>query len=115
MATFKAAGGDAVKLLQDYTRVTLKRLKKRAIKQTGGRVLSVSHVIPRAYCVAKPVLHMAVFAVPGMDREQYVKGDVFVIVQNDTCKDVQHGDWCSLGYVSTERCGQMVVINGRID
>lgn len=103
-------GGGEMKVLQDYTRVAVNRLKQLAIEQTEGRVLSVSHIIPRAYCVAKPALHMAVFVTPRQDREKYVKDEASTVVQNATCREVQPGDWCSLAYVMTPHCGQLIVI-----
>lgn len=64
-------------------------------------VISVSHVLPRAYCVAKSGACCAVFAVPPQDREPQVKGDLWATVQNETAAAVKHGDWCALAYIST--------------
>lgn len=97
-----------------YTRTELKRLRQLTIAQTRERVLSVSHIIPRAYCVAKVAAQAAVFAVPAMDREPMVRKDEYVSVQNETCSEVQAGQWCSLAYVSTKRYGWMIVIQGAV-
>ncbi len=65
-----------------------------------SNVENVSHVLPRAYCVAKPAAHCAVFAVPPQDREPQVKGDAWVTVQNASCATVNHGEWVSLAYIT---------------
>lgn len=93
-----------------YTKAELERLRQRVIAQTQERVLSISHIMPRAYCVAKPASHMAVFVVPPMDREPQVRNDEYTVVHNETCRDVRAGQWCSLAYVSTKHYGQSVVI-----
>jgi hypothetical protein len=84
----------------------------RAISKTcKPGVIAVSHILPRAYCVAKPAAYCAVFAVPACDREPQVRDDPWATVQNESARDVKHGDWCSLAYVSTsDGTGEMRVL-----
>jgi len=84
----------------------------RAIAKTiKPGVIAVAHVFPRAYCVAKPAAHCAVFAVPPQDREPQVRDDPWATVQNESAKDVKHGDWCALAYISTsDGSGSMHVL-----
>lgn len=84
----------------------------RAIaKRMKPGVISVAHVLPRAYCVAKPASYCAVFAVPACDREPQVRDDPWATVQNESAKDVKHGDWCALAYISTsDGSGSMHVL-----
>ena len=84
----------------------------RAIaKRMKPGVLSVAHILPRAYCVAKPAAYCAVFAVPLQDREPQVRDDPWATVQNESAKDVKHGDWCALAYISTsDGAGSMHVL-----
>ena len=89
--------------------------EQRKIKQAAMRTIpgaeSAHHILPRAYCVAKPALYSAVFAVPHQDRESQVRTDPWVTVQNSSCKDVDHGDWVSIAYVCTrDGSGQFFVI-----
>jgi len=94
---------------KDYTRAVLNRLVRKAMalhKDTQ----SVSHLCPRAYCIAKPGAWFAVFVVPPRDREPYVKNDPYVVVQNETATPVKLGDWCAVAYTYRPGCGQSVVI-----
>jgi len=79
---------------------SVRELKAIAKRMKPG-VLSVSHVLPRAYCVAKPAAYCAVFAVPACDREPQVRDEPWATVQNESAKDVKHGDWCALAYICT--------------
>jgi len=89
----------------------------RAIaKRMKPGVLSVAHILPRAYCVAKPAAYCAVFAVPACDREPQVRDDPWATVQNESAKDVKHGDWCALAYISTrDGSGSMHVLPNAVD
>jgi hypothetical protein len=92
-----------------YQRKYITALRKAA-KGLYPDVKKVSHVLPRAYCVAKPADHFAVFAVPPQDRPSFLRHDVFVTVQGSTAAAVCHGDWCSLAYVQTGNQGGMHVL-----
>ena len=83
-----------------------------ALRESGSReVSSVSHLLPRAVCVAKTGLWAAVFAVCPLDREPLlVFGEPFVVVRNKTAAPVKPGDWCSLAYVCTPGCQQFYVV-----
>ena len=90
----------------------------RAVAKTcKPGVIAVAHILPRAYCVAKPAAYYAVFAVPACDREPQVRDDPWATVQNESAKDVMLGDWCSLAYISTsDGTGEMRVLpNNRDD
>lgn len=96
-----------------YTRKEIVRLREIGMKypvNKWSKVVSVSHITPRAYCLAKPAACMAVFAVPPADNEPQVKNHVCTVVQNESASTVKLGDWCSLAYVSTSTCGQPVVL-----
>lgn len=83
----------------------------RAIAKTcKPGVIAVSHVFPRAYCVAKPAALCAVFAVPTQDRQPLVHDKPCVVIQNGSAAGVCLGDWRSLAYVSTRTCGEPVVL-----
>lgn len=95
-----------------FTRRELARLKSLAqqIKHSWETVSSVSHITPRAFCVAKTAPLCAVFAVPSCDREPQVSGLAYTTVNHRSCADVQTGDWCALAYVMTQSSGQPVVL-----
>lgn len=96
-----------------FTRRELARLKSLAqqIKsQSWETVSSVSHITPRAFCVAKTAPLCAVFAVPSCDREPQVSNPAYTTVSHRSCSGVQTGDWCSLAYVMTQSSGQPVVL-----
>lgn len=89
---------------------SVRELRSIAKRMKPG-VLSVAHILPRAYCVAKPAAYCAVFAVPACDREPQVRDDPWATVQNESAKDVKHGDWCALAYISTsDGSGSMHVL-----
>jgi len=95
-----------------YCSALLRELKA-AGRACKPNVISVSHLLPRAYCVAKPGGHCAVFAVPPEDREPQMRelsGHGWVMVQNESAADVSLGDWRSLAYVSTGTCGELRVL-----
>lgn len=99
--------------MTDYTKAAIKRVKALAwalIRAKGKRVIAIRHIHHRAYCIAKPAAHYAVFVVPTSDREQYVKTDPYVCVQNDSAAPVQVGDWAKTAYISTESSGQCYVL-----
>ena len=88
----------------------IRELRALATRMKPG-VISVAHVLPRAYCVAKPAAHWAVFAVPTCDREPQVRDHPWATVQNESAKDVKLGDWCALAYISTsDGSGSMHVL-----
>ena len=91
-----------------YTRETIRKIKR------GADSKSVNHILPRAYCVAKPAPCLAVLAVPPCDREEQIRLDPWqrwATVQNESCLDIQHGDWASLAYTANECVGEMRVIH----
>jgi hypothetical protein len=94
-----------VKKPSDYKKGVIAALKKAA----GG--LSQSHLLPRAYCLAKPGGHCAVFAVPPQDREPQVATDGCVMVQNESALPCQPGQWYSLAYVVNEHCSGLRVVD----
>jgi len=100
---------DALVRLSDYRRDTIAAIKKAA----GGT--SQTHILPRAYCVAKPAAWCAVFAVPPQDREPQVKDDKWTTVQNESAAICVAGEWYSLAYVTTsDGCGGMRVIQPNV-
>jgi len=95
-----------------YSREIIRQIKKAARKQVKN-CLSVSHIYPRALCVAKPAPGCAVFATPWMDAEKQVRDPKYSSFETvyGNVSGVQFGDWCSLAYISTESCGQTYVID----
>lgn len=88
----------------------LKSLADVAKFNAWDKVVSVSHITPRAFCVAKTHTNCAVFAVPTCDREPQVSQSQYTTVQHKSCADVQTGDWCAIAYVMTQSSGQPVVL-----
>jgi hypothetical protein len=96
-----------------YTRKEIARLRELGMKypmSKWSKVLDVSHITPRAYCVAKPAACMAVFAIPPSDNEPQVGSDAFTTVHGSSASSVKLGDWCALAYLSTSTCGEPVVL-----
>jgi len=109
--------------MTDYTKVTIRRIKRKciALAKTGipgyvgtaepdPRKVHVSHIHPRAYCLAKLAPYYAVFVVPWRDRAPQVRKDPYMTVQNKTCADVREGDWCAIAYLSTQTYGEPIVV-----
>jgi hypothetical protein len=99
-----------------YARTEIKRLRSLGMRfayNPWDDVKSVSHITPRAYCIAKPASQNAVFAVPLCDQEPQMHGlskADRTTVSHESCRNVKEGDWCSLAYVSTDSSGQPVVL-----
>ena len=95
-----------------YHPTYIKEIKAAAMKLPG--VKSVSHIKPRAYCIAKPAACCAVFVTPPMDAEPHLRQ-----TQNATCEiaheNVSHvkaGEWYVLAYVTIPNySGQVRVID----
>lgn len=92
-----------------YTKVYLDKIVSEA-KKKRLMVKSVRHITPRAYCIAKPSAHFAVFVVPVEDREPQVRDSDTTCVQNDTCQDIKVGDWAVLAYVTSRSGGEPIVV-----
>jgi hypothetical protein len=89
-----------------YSRATLKQLRESALNNIKGAE-SVSHIYPRAYCVAKPAPLCAVFVTPWMDSEPQIRKAEYSsshTVYNGVA-NVKVGDWCSIAYIVTPGCG----------
>lgn len=73
---------------------------------------SVSHIYPRAYCIAKPAPMCAVFVTPWMDAEPQVRqsdcSSSHTVVHG--VEKVRVGDWCSIAYVTTAGMGTQYVV-----
>jgi len=85
-----------------FARATITAIRKEAFANHDA--ISVSHIHPRAYCVAKPAPCCAVFAVPSCDFEPQVRDKQSVIIRNGTASASVVGGWYSLAYVMS-RCG----------
>jgi len=86
----------------DYSAYSIKMrkwVKDQGMKLHGSK--SVSHIFPRAYCIAKPSPCCALFVKPWMDAEPLVrnKNDSSSDIVREGVNDVQVGDWCALAYV----------------
>ena len=95
-----------------YSRDIIQRIKDAAKKQVEG-CLSVRHIFPRAYCVAKPAPGCAVFVTPWEDAEEQVRKPEYSSSESvyQNVKNVQVGDWRALAYVNTRTSGQTYVID----
>lgn len=100
-----------MKHLRDYTIANTKRIKALASCKYKDEKVTLSHILPRAFCIAKPASSMAVFVVPTCDREPQVAADAYAVVQNETASEIQVGDWAVLAYVSRKHSGMVCVIN----
>lgn len=96
-----------------YTRKEIARLREMGMRypvSKWSKPVSVSHITPRAYCVAKPADWMAVFVVPPPDSEPQVRHRPYTVVQNSSAQEVKLGDWCALAYTNTTTCGESIVL-----
>ena len=82
-------------------------------KTKRTRVLGVRHIHPRAYVVARLAESCLLVAVPWIDAEPQIMesckkfGCQWITVFDHALKA---GDWCAVGYVSTDGCGESVAI-----
>lgn len=84
----------------------------RRARKSLPKVIDVDHPFLRAYCVANPGAHCAVFAVPPCDMSPFLtKSHPFVMVQNESAEKVVAGDWCELAYVFTPTRASFRVIS----
>jgi len=85
-----------------YSRKEIARVKAQAMKIRGAK--SVSHIFPRAYCIAKPAPLCAVFVKPWMDAEAQIRMEKYSAsdVIHEGAEDVRVGDWCALAYVACD-------------
>lgn len=95
-----------------YSRDIIQRIKDAAKKQVEG-CLSVRHIFPRAYCVAKPAPGCAIFVKPWQDAEEQICKPEYSSSESvyQNVKNVQVGDWRALAYVNTRTSGEIYVIN----
>ena len=95
-----------------YHPTYIKEIKAAAMKLPG--VKSVSHIRPRAYCIAKPAASCAVFVTPPCDAEPQLRQ-----MQNATAETIREGvshvkvgEWYVLAYVTIPNyVGQSRVID----
>lgn len=100
-----------------YSRDIIRQIKAAAKKQFPNCV-SVRHIFPRAYCVAKPATGCAVFAIPAMDAEPQLKllpsyplCSSSEVIHGESVYGVNVGEWVSLAYLTTQNSGGTQVIN----
>jgi hypothetical protein len=83
--------------LSIYKRKSIAAIKAEAEKTHGAT--SVSHIFPRAYCVAKPEhFKCAVFAIPPCDAEPQAYHRSNIIIENETAIKAEVGKWYSIAY-----------------
>jgi hypothetical protein len=94
-----------------YSRKAIADIKRKAMKVKPG-VLGVSHIYPRAYCIAKPAPGYAVFVTPFVDAESKIRTPEYSSSESVRvgANDVRVGDWCSIAYVSAAISGEPCVI-----
>ena len=73
-------------------------------KSQSIKVISVRHIYPRAYVIARPALSCIIVACPLVDREPHLKGFTDnsdgTNILHEFDKGLRIGDWCSVAYVS---------------
>lgn len=98
--------------------VKLEHMTKKAVvayaKSIGKEVVSVRHIHPRAYVLARPASCCLVVATPLCDAEPQIRNspmrqDGSTIVH---CfdGDLLPGDWCSVAYVNTKTSGEQIAV-----
>lgn len=70
----------------------------------------ISHILPRAYCIAKPAPCCAVFVVPPEDREPQTQCDGTIFVQEKEAFEIETGDWARLAYIQRPEISSMSII-----
>ena len=91
-----------------YSRDALAWVRREAKRIPG--VIGVRHIIPRAYCVAKPRACIAVFAACWLDAEELVRDKELsssIVVENESAENIEVGEWCALAYCRSSYCGQV--------
>ncbi len=97
-------------MVSAYSLAILKSIKQQAMKIKGAT--SVSHIYPRAYCIAKPAPLCAVFVTPCMDSEPQIRNEKYSSAHTvgNGVENVKVGDWCAIAYVTTPGCGTLYAL-----
>ena len=95
-----------------YRPAYLKQIKAAALRQYKG-VTAVSHIRPRAYCIAKPAACCAVFVTPPCDAAPLIRHSQNATAESihEWVSHVEVGKWYVLAYVTTPGCGASRVID----
>ena len=87
----------------------MKPLKIKGVKLKKGEELL--HYYPFCYCIAKSTESSALFVIPPQNKGTVAdNGYLSVCFDYKLCKDVKVGDWCELGYISTNDSGENRVL-----
>lgn len=82
-------------------------------KHERKTVISVRHVHPRAYVVARVAAKCLIVSKPWVDAEPQV-AEHEMAFPTDTVhvfdETLDQGDWCMTGYVASAGCGQPVAV-----
>ena len=99
-----ASGADSTATFSGsaYSVKMRKWVKDQAMSLEGS--ITVCHIFPRAYCVAKPAALCAVFVKPWMDAEPQVRNERYKgysgsVTVYEGAENVNVGDWCAIAYV----------------
>ena len=92
-----------------YQRKYIQHLKALA-RAHEPNLVSLSHVLPRCYCVAKPNAHFAVLVCPPCDREPQVAQDTTITVHHSSAQTINVGDWAAVGYVATPTWSEIILL-----
>lgn len=100
------------KKVRAYSSAILRDIRAAARRQVPD-CRSVSHIFPRAYCVAKTTPCNATFAIPWEDSEPRVRNPYYSSFEQvfANVNHVEVGKWYALAYVSNLTGGQTYVIN----
>lgn len=92
---------------------------KRKARELVPDAVRVNHVVPLAYCLAKPRGRYAVFAKPPLppcdDHIEIIqewRSDKASVKRGALLQRVRQGDWVALAYVSTKSSGLWYCVHG---
>ena len=91
-----------------YSRKVVAWVKAQAKAIPG--TLSVRHIFPRAFCIAKPTPGCAVVMTPWVDAEPQIREFKWASSHNVTegADKIAAGDWCAIAYLVAEGNQRMV-------
>lgn len=93
-----------------YTDKEIDNLLQNAARQFPD-CIGISHILPKAFCLAKSAKCCAIFAAPEADREPQVRQDSTIFVRSESASHCVVGKWYRLAYISRPHCHSTEVIH----
>ena len=81
----------------------MKPLKIKGVKLKKGEELL--HYYPFCYCIAKSTESSALFVIPPQNKGTVADSGYVSVCFDKNVENVKVGDWCELGYISTNDSG----------